>query len=99
MQFNIISEIVLIGYDKRNKIIKMKYKDGVVTVKDKVGSLGDAGDAEAKKGEGNGSGRAAVVNAQLIGDLYLGADEEADVKVDTREKPSEPTTMIAGSLG
>ena len=84
----------MIGYDKRNKIIKMKYKDGVVTVKDKVGSLRDAEEGEI-------SGEGATVNAQLIGDLYLGADEEAVVegKVDATEKPSEPTTMIAGSLG
>ena len=83
----------MIGYDKRNKIIKMKYKDGVVTVKDKVGSLRDAEEGEI-------SGEGATVNAQLIGDLYLGADEEAvEGKDDTTEKPSEPTTMIAGSLG
>ena len=84
----------MIGYDKRNKIIKMKYKDGVVTVKDKVGSLRDAEEGEI-------SGEGATINAQLIGDLYLGADEEAVVegKVDATEKPSEPTTMIAGSLG
>ena len=84
---------MLIGYDKRNKIIKMKYKDGVVTVKDKVGSLRDAEEGEI-------SGEGATVNAQLIGDLYLGADEEAvEGSVDITEKPSEPTTMIAGSLG
>ena len=93
---------MLIGYDKRNKIIKLKYKDGVVTVKDKMGSLGDAGDAQSDKGEEKTFERAAMINAQLIDDLYLGADhghDEADVKDESSEKPSEPTTIIAGSLG
>ena len=97
-----ISEIVLIGYDKRNKIIKMKYKDGVVTVKDKVGSLGDAGDTSGEKEDGKALKKGPVVNAQLISDLYLGADHEADVKVEAteaKEKPLEATTMMAGSLG
>ena len=90
---------MLIGYDKRNKIIKMKYKDGVVTVKDKLGSLGDGGEMEAHQEEEKASERTAMVSAQLIDDLYLGTADEAEAKEDSTEKPAEPTTIIAGSLG